>query len=204
MTKGSGTCTITAKWAADAHYLAATVAQSTTATKLATTVSWSTPAPIVYGTPLGATQLDATASVAGHFAYTPVSGSIQTAGSHTLSVKFTPTNSTDYAPSSGSVTLTVNKISTTTTITSTTPSAPNMHENFKVFFTVAAGYGKPTQSVTITSGGGPSCTGTLSAGKGSCTLNFPAAGPQTLTATYGGDSNDLTSTSAGYPLTIGN
>jgi sugar lactone lactonase YvrE len=205
ISKGSGTCTTTAKWAADSHYLAASLTQSTTAEKLPTTVSWSTPAPITYGTALSATQLDATASVAGNFVYTPASGKILIAGSQTLSVKFTPTNSTNYSPSSASVTLTVGQIGTTTTITSTTPSAPNMHESFKVFFTVAAGYGKPTQSVTVTSyAGGPSCTGTLSAGKGSCTMTFATAGPETLTATYSGDSNDQGSTSAGYTLTIGN
>ena len=38
------------------------------------------PAAITYGTALGATQLDATASVAGTFAYTPASGTVLEAG----------------------------------------------------------------------------------------------------------------------------
>jgi hypothetical protein len=65
--------------------------------------------------------LDATASVAGSFAYSPASGALLTAGSQTLSVTFTPTDTTDYNTASSSVTLTVNKV--TPTITWATPSA---------------------------------------------------------------------------------
>ena len=46
---------------------------------------------------LGATQLDATASVAGTFGYSPAAGTILRAGNdQTLSVTFTPTDATDY------------------------------------------------------------------------------------------------------------
>ena len=38
-------------------------------------ITWANPADITYGTPLSATQLDATASVAGNFDYTPAAGS---------------------------------------------------------------------------------------------------------------------------------
>ncbi|HEY9072619.1 MAG TPA: hypothetical protein VIN67_00680, partial [Desulfobaccales bacterium] len=58
---------------------------------------------------LSATQLDATASVAGTFVYTPASGTVlNTVGSQTLSVTFTPTDTTDYATATGTVSLTVN------------------------------------------------------------------------------------------------
>ena len=40
---------------------------------VAPTITWPTPAAITYGTALGSTQLDATASVPGSFAYSPVS-----------------------------------------------------------------------------------------------------------------------------------
>ena len=40
-------------------------------TKATPTITWATPAAITYGTALSATQLDATASVPGTFAYTP-------------------------------------------------------------------------------------------------------------------------------------
>ncbi len=73
------------------------------------TITWATPAAIVYGTPLSATQLDATASVAGTFVYSPAAGTVLTAGQHTLSASFTPTDTTDYGDANATVTLTVNK-----------------------------------------------------------------------------------------------
>ena len=54
------------------------------------TLAWLAPSPIVYGTPLGPTQLNATSTVPGTFSYTPVGGAILDAGRHTLSVTFTP------------------------------------------------------------------------------------------------------------------
>jgi len=82
---------------------------TTPVTKTTPTITWATPAAITYGTALSATQLDATASVAGSFVYTPALGNVPSAGSQTLSVAFTPTDTTDYNSASGSVTLTVNK-----------------------------------------------------------------------------------------------
>ncbi len=82
---------------------------TTSPTKTTPTISWSTPAPITYGTVLGATQLDATASVAGTPTYSPAAGTTPTAGSQTLSVTFVPTDTADYNNASANVTLTVNK-----------------------------------------------------------------------------------------------
>ncbi len=93
----------------------------TAATKTNPNLVWNTPAPIAYGTPLGATQLDATASVAGTFAYSPASGTVLTTGSQILSVTFTPTDSTDYATATSIVSLTVNRAAPT--ITWATPAA---------------------------------------------------------------------------------
>lgn len=59
-------------------------------------LSWSSPAGLTYGTALTSAQLDATAGVPGNFVYNPAAGAILTAGSHTLSVTFTPTDTTDY------------------------------------------------------------------------------------------------------------
>ncbi len=70
-------------------------------------ITWNNPASIVYGTALSATQLNATASVAGTFAYTPAAGTIPVAGTDTLSVTFTPTDTTDYTSVTKTVTLTV-------------------------------------------------------------------------------------------------
>jgi hypothetical protein len=70
-------------------------------------ITWATPAAITYGTALSATQLDATANVAGTFVYSPVSGAVPGVGTQTLSATFTPTDATDYTKGSATVNLTV-------------------------------------------------------------------------------------------------
>jgi RHS repeat-associated protein len=93
----------------------------TSASKTTPTITWSSPAAITYGTALSATQLNATASVGGTFTYSPAAGTVLTAGAQTLSVTFTPTNTTSYNSAMATVTLTVNQV--TPTITWTTPAA---------------------------------------------------------------------------------
>jgi hypothetical protein len=83
--------------------------------KATPSVTWTTPAPITYGTALSGAQLNATASVAGTFAYDPLTGAILPAGTRTLSVTFTPADTTTYATVSASVLLTVNKATPTIT-----------------------------------------------------------------------------------------
>src|SRR6185295_13960507 len=66
---------------------------------VAPVITWPAPAPITAGTALGATQLNATTTVAGTFAYTPAAGTILPLGAgQTLSVTFTPTDSVNYLP----------------------------------------------------------------------------------------------------------
>lgn len=61
-------------------------------------VTWNPPLPIVYGTVLGATQLNATASVTGSFSYTPPAGTVLRAGAaQPLQVVFTPGDLVNYA-----------------------------------------------------------------------------------------------------------
>ena len=94
------------------------------------TITWSNPANIVYGTALSATQLDATSSwtvggvsgsVAGTFTYTPAAGTVLGAGNNqTLSVTFTPTDTTDYT--TASATATINVLQATPTITWANPA----------------------------------------------------------------------------------
>ena len=55
-------------------------------------VTWADPAPITYGTPLGAAQLNAMASVPGTFTYSPLVGTILSVGSNLLFASFTPTS----------------------------------------------------------------------------------------------------------------
>jgi hypothetical protein len=89
---------------------------STPIQKTTPTITWPTPAAITYGTPLSSTQLDATASVAGSVVYNPLAGTVPTAGTQTLSVTFTPTDTTDYNNAIGSVQLVVNKAAPTVSV----------------------------------------------------------------------------------------
>ena len=85
-----GTDTITASYTSNSSsYNNATGSTTITVTssKPSPTITWATPAAIVYGTPLSATQLDATASVPGTFTYFPAAGTVLTAGQQTLSVE---------------------------------------------------------------------------------------------------------------------
>ena len=75
--------------------------------RTAPTITWPTPAAITSGTALSATQLNATANVAGTFTYFPGPGAVLGVGASVLSATFTPTDITDYAPVTATVTLTV-------------------------------------------------------------------------------------------------
>ena len=207
MTKGTGICTMTAQWAADSNYVAASATQTTTAVKLTPTLTWATPAPITYGTLLSGIQLDATATynnvpLPGSFVYTPKAGKVLNAGNQTLSVIFTPAQPAHYATATDSVTLVVNPQSTSTQITGTTPASPTVGNSVKVKFRVVGAHGTPTQTVDVSSTTGETCSASLSGGTGACTLVFATSGPRTLTATYSGDKNDLGSTSAPFSLTV--
>jgi YVTN family beta-propeller protein len=87
-----------------------TVTNSITVTQATPTtpkITWSNPADITYGTKLSGTQLDASASVPGTFVYTPPSGTVLSAGTHTLDVSFTPTDTANYTTVSASVSINI-------------------------------------------------------------------------------------------------
>ncbi|HTW46852.1 MAG TPA: FG-GAP-like repeat-containing protein [Acidobacteriaceae bacterium] len=119
----AGTHALTANFAPtnSADYQANSAQVNLTVNPAGTSINWPTPAPITYGTALSAAQLDATGSVPGTLNYDPPAGTVLTAGTHTLAVTFTPTDTTDYLPSSTSVSIVVNKA--TPTITWQNPAA---------------------------------------------------------------------------------
>jgi hypothetical protein len=78
-------------------------------------INWANPSAIVYGTPLGASQLNATATlgavgpaVGGGFAYNPAAGTVLNVGNNqTLHVDFTPADAANYTNASKDVTVNV-------------------------------------------------------------------------------------------------
>ncbi len=60
-------------------------------------ITWNNPAAIVYGTPLSANQLNASAPVPGTFVYSPAAGTIMSAGQgQSMAVTFTPSDLANY------------------------------------------------------------------------------------------------------------
>jgi hypothetical protein len=73
------------------------------------TITWLNPAAIVYGTALGAAELNATANVPGSLVYSPAIGTRLPAGRHTLSVTFTPSDAVNYNAASARVEIEVTR-----------------------------------------------------------------------------------------------
>src|SRR5207249_11099343 len=89
-----------------ANYTSASKTVSINVLKATPVITWTTPADIIYGTALGATQLNASSSVVGAFVYTPAAGAVLNAGAaQTLSVAFTPTDGANYTTSSKTVSI---------------------------------------------------------------------------------------------------
>jgi PKD repeat protein len=70
-------------------------------------IIWYNPANIVYGTSLSSTQLNANASVAGSFVYTPTAGAVLSVGTQLLHVNFTPADTANYNTASADVQINV-------------------------------------------------------------------------------------------------
>jgi hypothetical protein len=121
LSAGNQTLTVTFTPTDTANYTTASASVTLVVNKATPTITWATPAPITFGTALSGTQLNATASVPGTFAYNPPAGTVPAAGTQTLSVTFTPTDTTNYTTATASVTLQVSKA--TPTITWATPAA---------------------------------------------------------------------------------
>jgi hypothetical protein len=167
---GTGSVTVQASQTGSAQYTAATpVAQTFAVNPEATTVTWSNPAAITYGTALSAKQLNATATPVstGTYAYTPASGTVLNAGTQTLSVQFTP-NKSLYATSTGSATLQVNQASQKITFTQKAPTSAQYGSSFTVVATAGSG-----SAVVFTSSGvctNAGATFTMGNSAGTCTV----------------------------------
>lgn len=162
---------------------------------VAPNLTWATPAPIVFGTALSATQLNAVATnaagalVPGTFAYLPVAGTVLTAGAHTLSVTFTPTDPLSYLTVTTSVTLTITQA--TPNLTWATPAG--------------IAYGIPLSSTQLNA----SVTGITGAALPGTLTYTPAAGAilvpgtQTLTVNFvPTDALDYTGASGSVRLVV--
>ncbi|HEY3308066.1 MAG TPA: DUF1566 domain-containing protein [Desulfuromonadaceae bacterium] len=110
---GSQTLSVTFTPSDPAYCTTATKTVMINVTKITPSITWANPSDIVYGTALSATELNATASVAGTFVYTPVVGTVLNGGTQMLNVTFTPMDNVNYTNQTATVNLTVNKANQT-------------------------------------------------------------------------------------------
>ncbi|HEU4891646.1 MAG TPA: Ig-like domain repeat protein [Vicinamibacterales bacterium] len=104
----AGSYAVVASFAGNANYEPASASATITIGKAPVVLTWNPPAAIVYGTPLGAVQLNASANVPGTFAYSPAAGTVLSAGAgHALTAIFTPADGTNYASASVNTTIVV-------------------------------------------------------------------------------------------------
>jgi len=182
LAKGTHTLTVTFT-PTDANFPEARATVQLTVTKAMPVITWPTPAPISYGTMLSSTQLNAKASVPGTFVYTPAAGEMPSAGTHTLSVTFTPNDSSDDASAQATVQLTVTKA--TPIITWPSPAA--------------IAYGTPLSAAQLNATALIPGTFTYTPAAG----NVLAAGTQTLSATFTPtDTTDFTTAQATVTLVV--
>jgi hypothetical protein len=216
----AGARTITATYAGDSNFtgstsspaISQTVNQGTTTTTASAgpnpsnlgqpvTVSFSVTGSTNVVSPTGSVSVNASTGESCSGGLSGGAGScaltFSTAGPRTITATYAGDSNFTGSTSSPAISQTVNH-GTTTTTASASPNPSNLGQQVTVSFSVTGlpSSPVPTGSVTVTASTGESCSSTLSAGTGSCPLIFNTAGPRTITATYGGDSNFIGSTSS--------
>ena len=211
MSSDTGNCYVVANQAGNNNYAAAqgteTVNAVATVVKIAPTVSFT-------GAPGSAAYLSTfTVAATENSGVTPtitsttgmvctVSGNVVTmkSGTGTCTVKASWAADTYYLAASLMQSTTATLLGTGTSITNTATLTPTNLKKVTVYFTVTNGQNAVTGNVTVTASTGEHCTGTVTAGK--CVVTFTATGANSLTAVYAGNTDDATSSSAGYALTV--
>jgi hypothetical protein len=165
LTAGQQTLTATFRPKDDTYLTGGQVTTTLTVQQATPNLSWSTPSPVTYGTPLSGIQLNATADIPGTFTYAQASGAVLGAGSQTLTATFNPSDTIDYV--SGA------QIQTTLTVNQATPNltwaAPG-----------AITYGTALSNTQLNAASDVAGTFSYAPGTGSVL----GAGSQTLTATF--------------------
>jgi hypothetical protein len=228
LASGSGTCsvvfytigakTITATYTGDGNYIASVITTDHTVKNTSTTTITSTvPNPSAVGdavavnvtvsgpgvTPTGTVEITS-AEANCTIALVGGSGScvvvFNTSGSGVKTLTATYSGDGNYVGSSGTANHIVQKGTPVITITNVAPEPSAPYEAVVVTVSVWGAGVTPTGQVSIT-GADTNCTITLVGGVGSCTVVFNTAGLKTITATYNGDINYLsTFTTIGHTV----
>ena len=188
---GSQTLSVTFTPADAVDYKPASASVPLTVNPIQPVLSWRTPSAISYGTALTAAQLNATASIPGAFVYSPAAGTVLTAGSHTLAVTFTPTDSVDYLPAAGTANLVINPVTPTLTWVPSDLVAVGVPLGASQLNAIASASGITTP-----------IAGTFQYTPAAGTV-FNSSGPQTLSVTFApADSVDFTPAAASIQVNV--
>jgi plastocyanin len=126
-------------------------------------------------------------------------------GQYPLTAQLSGTAAGNYALTiSGNPTLTITQASTTTVVNASN-TQPSLGNSVTLTATVAStvvGAPAPAGSVTFYNGSASLGTAALSAGKASISTSTLAAGSQSITATYAGNADDNSSTSAALTVNV--
>lgn len=177
----------------------ALIGQSVTFTATVTTTNsaWGTPTGSLAFSDDGATVTTVPLNASGVATWTTSTLPI---GSHSITATYVPT--TDFAPSSATITQVINGLPDTTTLTAA-PNPAFALAPVVLTATVTAASGQPTGSVNFLDGAQVIGTAPLNAAGGATlTTTFATAGVHILTAVYSGDASFATSTSGQLPETI--
>jgi hypothetical protein len=201
ITAGAYPGAVGASFAQDANDAATSATGDLTVGKATPSLSWANPADLVYGTPLGASQLDATASVPGTFAYAPAAGTILHAGrGQALKATFTPADTADFVTATATVLIDVAPAPLTITADDKTlvagtalPALSASYSGFvngdgpanlatPVTLTTAATPGSPAGTYAIMASGAASPDYTITFSSGTLTVTpAPATSPSPTT-----------------------
>src|SRR5208283_5398768 len=211
-----GSQSITASYGGDTNDNSSTsTALTQTVNKTNTTVTLASSAnPSVYGSPVTFTATVTPGTATGTVTFTDgsttlgmgtISGGTATystsalaSGPHSITASYGG-DTNDNSSTSTSLTQTVNKTNTTVTLASSAnPSALGA----SVTFTATVAPTTATGTVTFTDGSTTLGTGTINAGKATFSISTLAVGSNSITASYGGDTNDNSSTSTVLTQTI--
>ncbi|HZT61307.1 MAG TPA: MBG domain-containing protein [Pyrinomonadaceae bacterium] len=156
----------------NANYNSASGDAQIAISKATPVITWSNPADIVYGTALGAAQLNATANTPGAFTYTPAAGTVLASGnSQNLHVSFAPTDTTNYNNASKDVSINVLSAVLSVSMTADRNPAPvGMNFNYKA---TIANVGNAASTNTVLTDVLPSLVTftAASASQGACSYN---------------------------------
>ena len=125
-------------------------------------ISWPAIARLIYGTPLPASDLDATSPVAGTFSYSSSAGTVLPGGSTVITATFTPSDSTDYVSVSFIRTASVAAAATAMSL-SVGPATYGAEASDQLSATVTSAGGSPPGTVYFRIGTRLVCSASLAA-----------------------------------------